>query len=503
MTMFIRYLTRLQLSLRMVLGVQLVIVGLYIYLVVSHEWTGFIPVKMVPTGADTLLRLEFNISKMNMSGNNSSDITVIQTDNIRSVQKQEIPRKWPFPNITSHIPPEIEMLAPATSCSSCPVKELNGVLCLNDSANIYLKQILNETCLIEGTNWTLTTHNSSTCTCKKNWHGLHCSIPDAVYHSSLPRKFLHSLKLRKIPRRIISGFPFNMEFEMIETRFAEMGDLVDAFIIQESNYTAYGDPKPLRLLRYLQGKHNLTKSILCKIVYVFLDFFPSEAYYDGWIIDSLQKRFVGSQGIYNQLKYFRHDDIVILSDADELQAKETILFLKIHDGYPESFGYNYRWHIYGYFWLQKELLTSLNAGMTMGMLTHVVGLKHFDHLRSFNKVQQLHGTELNTYMKAGGLVSNWRFGSAEYPAGWHCSWCLSPEGIRDKLISAQNGDFPRWGDYTEKLNLTYISSLIKHGKWFNGNGKFIAVNRNDPMYAPSHVLYHPINYKHLLLNQFV
>ena len=30
-----------------------------------------------------------------------------------------------------------------------------------------------------------------------------------------------------------------------------------------------------------------------------------------------------------------------------------------------------------------------------------------------------------------------------------------------------NGDFPRWGDYPEKLNLTYIASLITHGSYFD------------------------------------
>jgi beta-1,4-mannosyl-glycoprotein beta-1,4-N-acetylglucosaminyltransferase len=48
-------------------------------------------------------------------------------------------------------------------------------------------------------------------------------------------------------------------------------------------------------------------------------------------------------------------------------------------------------------------------------------------------------------------------------AGHHCSWCFPPEGILVKLMSAQRADTPRWGDYPEKLEINYISNLIKTG----------------------------------------
>lgn len=62
-------------------------------------------------------------------------------------------------------------------------------------------------------------------------------------------------------------------------------------------------------------------------------------------------------------------------------------------------------------------------------------------------------------------------GSGKDVAGWHCSWCLDLDGIRTKLVSAQNGDFPRWGDYPEKLNITYIEGLIARGVWFDDKSR--------------------------------
>ena len=51
-----------------------------------------------------------------------------------------------------------------------------------------------------------------------------------------------------------------------------------------------------------------------------------------------------------------------------------------------------------------------------------------------------------------------------YGAGWHCSWCFSPEGIRKKLLDAPKSDYPRFGDDVAKTTVDYIKRLIKHGQ---------------------------------------
>ena len=48
-------------------------------------------------------------------------------------------------------------------------------------------------------------------------------------------------------------------------------------------------------------------------------------------------------------------------------------------------------------------------------------------------------------------------------AGFHCSWCSTPEGISVKMQSAIHQDFPRWGDFPEKLDINYITNLTKTG----------------------------------------
>ena len=41
-------------------------------------------------------------------------------------------------------------------------------------------------------------------------------------------------------------------------------------------------------------------------------------------------------------------------------------------------------------------------------------------------------------------------------------------------VMMQNGDFPRSGDYPEKLDLFYVSNLMKNGSWFSGKEQMIS-----------------------------
>jgi len=86
------------------------------------------------------------------------------------------------------------------------------------------------------------------CRCRRGWHGRSCSIPDVVWHERRRYPFpVKRLTLRRRPRRVIQAMPFNVEFDLLDVRLAEIGDVVDVFLVVESNYTSHGDRKPFRL----------------------------------------------------------------------------------------------------------------------------------------------------------------------------------------------------------------------------------------------------------------
>lgn len=82
------------------------------------------------------------------------------------------------------------------------------------------------------------------CVCRSGWHGPYCGVPTMVYHSNLPTK--ERLIPRETPRRVINAINVNHEFDLLHARFHELAQAVDVFLICESNFTAYGERRPLR-----------------------------------------------------------------------------------------------------------------------------------------------------------------------------------------------------------------------------------------------------------------
>lgn len=123
------------------------------------------------------------------------------------------------------------------------------VYSLVNDIKVYFRLTSNRPDLIEGTGEC----SSSGCRCAPGWHGDACSAPSSVWYSNLPARFKTRLKptYGGATRRIVHAFPFNIEFAMLEARLAELGDVVDLFLILESNYTACGRRKPYRLLEAL------------------------------------------------------------------------------------------------------------------------------------------------------------------------------------------------------------------------------------------------------------
>jgi beta-1,4-mannosyl-glycoprotein beta-1,4-N-acetylglucosaminyltransferase len=107
--------------------------------------------------------------------------------------------------------------------------------------------------------------------------------------------------------------------------------------------------------------------------------------------------------------------------------------------------------------------------------------------------------KLKNYTKSGHEIREWDAGKLGHYAGYHCSWCYNPEGIRTKLLSAQKHDKPRWGDYPEKTDVSYISGLIQKGGWFDGKKPFIKVTDTEQtFYAPQYIKDNRDRFRYLL-----
>ena len=68
----------------------------------------------------------------------------------------------------------------------------------------------------------------------------------------------------------------------------------------------------------------------------------------------------------------RDDDIFLLLDADELPTPESLMFLKMFDGWSEPVKFGFRWNVFGFFWLEAE---EKSAGIFRGLLKGLMGGK--------------------------------------------------------------------------------------------------------------------------------
>jgi beta-1,4-mannosyl-glycoprotein beta-1,4-N-acetylglucosaminyltransferase len=126
---------------------------------------------------------------------------------------------------------------------------------------------------------------------------------------------------------ILDCFSFFNEVEILEGRLEYLYDTVDYFIIVESNTTYSGHSKPLNYLANI-GRY---KKYLDKIIY-----FPYAADVDGLVFDqSLTDPYNGKSAfwilengqrnhILKAVKCFKDDDIVLVSDLDEIPSKQAI-----------------------------------------------------------------------------------------------------------------------------------------------------------------------------------
>lgn len=111
---------------------------------------------------------------------------------------------------------------------------------------------------------------------------------------------------------IYDCFTFFNENDLLEIRFNVLKDTVDKFVIIEATKTFTGKEKALNFDK------DRFKEFQDKIEYIVLDEFPKTN--DAWVYENVQRNH-----IYNVLcKFCKDDDIVIISDCDEIPSVNAI-----------------------------------------------------------------------------------------------------------------------------------------------------------------------------------
>ena len=118
--------------------------------------------------------------------------------------------------------------------------------------------------------------------------------------------------------RIIDAFIFYNELDMLEFRLTELADVVDHFVIVESTKTFAGKSKPL----YYGQNSNRFAQFIPKITHVVVQDMPAG---DTWTREHHQRNCI-TRGV--KLLKPSADDIIIISDADEIPDPNMLLQFK-------------------------------------------------------------------------------------------------------------------------------------------------------------------------------
>ncbi len=114
-------------------------------------------------------------------------------------------------------------------------------------------------------------------------------------------------------KKIYDCFPFFNELDVLEIRLNEMNDVVDKFVLVEARLTHQGKPKPLF---FNENKERFSK-FLHKIEHIIVDDFPGAQ--STWDREHAQRN-----AMAQALKNCKDDDIIIMSDADEIVSADVV-----------------------------------------------------------------------------------------------------------------------------------------------------------------------------------
>jgi len=380
----------------------------------------------------------------------------------------------------------------------------------------FFEKVKGMDCFIPGTNFQ-SSEKKGSCVCYKSYRGTDCGIPIKVWDAHMESHYntvtneyirynwAETLKRRKgNQRRLIHALPVNLELDLFEARIATLYDVVDVFLIGESNMTNSGGSRELSFHRLLQS--GWLKPYHDKIVYVFRGLPPPKGFDDGVYADAYMRFHLTRKGLM-QLNDVREDDLFLYTDGDELPRPEILQFFKLYDGWPQPVAFQYKWSIYGFFWQVDGKVYGAYSRPIPSMVTIDVLRDIYQNDSSlirrglyYKTKEDLKPTVLK-YNEKGLPIDQ----MSVIEAGWHCSWCFKPQGIRAKLLDAPNSDFPRFGDDRARTDVAYIRRLIKHGLYFNlarvRKGDEVDVAK-DSEFAPSFMLRYPKKYSHLLSNPY-
>lgn len=241
-------------------------------------------------------------------------------------------------------------------------------------------------------------------------------------------------------------FIFFNELDLLEIRLNELDGVVDKFVLVEADRTFQNTKKPFI---FEENKERFSK-YLHKIIHIKLTkyplFIPVINPFSPWKIEFFQR-----DSVVNGLVNCKPDDIIMISDVDEIPNPEVIKN-QLEKGVHKIYGLKMDMFMY---YLNNKL--TYDGGSNMSKEESKDGIWHCTALLPYKllkkKPYRIRKTIMRTKRKGEvyEIIPN---------AGWHFTYVGGAKKIVEKLESFSHTEY----NLEEFKNIDKISELIKKGK---------------------------------------
>lgn len=285
---------------------------------------------------------------------------------------------------------------------------------------------------------------------------------------------------------IYDCFLYYDEDMLLDIRLHTLSDVVDRFVIVESTHTFTGKP---RALNFDSEKFINFRD---KIIYVVHDEKPilksstgsqfshvvppdanrTEAEVDTWANEAAQRN-----AIMRGLVHAKHDDVILVSDVDEIFSPDAIRFIN-----PKKLCTTLHLNFYNYqFNMQVFNKDGTPRKCTLPRATTYKNLNKFFHGEP----------EVFRNIKHARRYKNWSWFKWNWiklnnknidQGGWHFSWVMTPARISEKMSTISHTEY----DLPEFNNPDHILKVIKNAEDIWGRERKLIkqelTEKNFPVY---------------------
>lgn len=262
---------------------------------------------------------------------------------------------------------------------------------------------------------------------------------------------------------IYDCFLYYDEDMLLDIRLNTLADVVDRFVIVESTHTFTGKK------RQLNFDINKFETFKDKIIYVVHDQEPimkvSEDFnqdreIDPWqpevfVVDAWANEAAQRNAIMQGLKYATDDDLILISDVDEIFSPEVVKSLnpsKLCTTIYQNF-YNYQFNMQVFNTDGTPRKCKLPRATKYKHLVDFFGgePESFRNLKRTRSVKNWSWLKWNWFKLNNKIIDN---------GGWHFSWVMTPKRISEKMSTISHTEH----DTPEFNNHEHIMKVIKNAE---------------------------------------